>query len=169
MDGDEVGAFDAGCSEPLVPLVPLAVFPVLYIAWFLSWFGTAAPTCTSASTDSLRAGLLFSAPFFAAGIFYLHRYRLGHVGLILALPLGYLLAQQALWAVELFQLVNMNGRSACTLMKGYDYGEAQDGWVERSYAPYYFITSVGCLAAATASYWRYLRTPPVATIPEIFD
>jgi hypothetical protein len=167
MDGDEIGASDVRSGEPLLPLV--AVFPVLYIAWFLSWFGTVAPTCTSASTDSLRAGLMFSAPFFAVGIFCLHRYKVGHVGLILALPLGYLLAQQALWAVELFDLVNMDGRSACTLMKGYDYGEVHDGWVERSYAPYYFITSVGSLAATATSYWRYLRTLPAVTIAETFD
>lgn len=167
MDVYQIGALLHARRKELLPIV--AIFPILYLAWFLSWFGTVATTCTGASTGSVSFGLMISTPFFGAGILCLCRYNLGTVGLLLALPLACLLAHQAVWAVELFSIVNVNGRSACTLITGDDFGEAHDGWVERSYAPYYFALNVGSLLATAASYWRHLRRSRTATIPEIFD
>jgi hypothetical protein len=68
----------------------VAIIPMLYLAWFLSWFGTFATTCTGSDPKSLGTGMILSVLFYAAGIFCLHRNDLGTTGLIIALPLAFL-------------------------------------------------------------------------------
>jgi len=136
----------------------LAIMPFLYIAWFFTWFGTFAGTCTGSDPKSLSAGVVYSVLFYAAGIFCLRRSDLGILGLIIALPLLILLIEQAFWAVELFGTVNINGRSACTLMMGEDFGEARGGWLEQIAALYYFGVSILSLWAIGLSHYRYRRS-----------
>ena len=135
----------------------LAVMPILYIAWLLSWFGTFATTCAGGVPDSLGSGMVLSALFYGAGMFCLHRSDLGVAGLLLALPLSFLLLWQAVWAADLLIEANLFGRSACTLMMGEDFGEAKSEWSERIYSLYYFMVSVGSLWALAYSHWQFRR------------
>lgn len=136
----------------------IAVVPILYLAWLLSWFGTFATTCTGSDPKSLGTGMILSVLFYAAGIFCLHRSDLGTLGLVVALPLVLLLIQQTIWAAELFIVVNVDGRSACNLMMGEEFGEARGGAAEYVYAPYYFLASLGSLAALFLSHRRYRQS-----------
>jgi hypothetical protein len=36
----------------------VAIIPMLYLAWFLSWFGTFATTCTGSDPKSLGTGMI---------------------------------------------------------------------------------------------------------------
>ena len=136
----------------------MAIVPILYLAWSLSWFGTFATTCTGGDPKSLGTGMILSVLFYAAGIFCLHRSDLGTLGLVVALPLVLLLMRQAAWAAELFVVVNIDGRSACNLMMEEEFGEARGGLVENLYAPYYFLASLGSLAALFLSHRRYRQS-----------
>jgi hypothetical protein len=146
----------------------LAIVPMLYLAWCLSWFGTFATTCTGSDPKSLGTGMILSVVFYAAGIFCLHRSDLGTVGLALALPLVLLLLRQATWAAELFVVVHINGRSACSLMMGDDYGETDGGW-EYVYPFYYFIASAWSVAATVLSHWRHRRSRKPTLPLDAFD
>ncbi len=134
----------------------LAVMPMLYLAWFLSWFGTFATTCTGSDPKTLGTGMILSVVFYAAGIFCLHRSDLGTVGFVIALPLVLLLLRQAAWAAELFVVVHINGRSACSLMMNEEFGETHGGW-EYVYPIYYFIASAWSVAATVLSHRRHRR------------
>ena len=133
----------------------LAIAPMLYLAWLLSWLGTFATTCTGGDPKSLGAGMILSVLFYAAGIFCLQRSSLGVGGLLLALPLCLLLLRQGAWAVELFVDVNIDGHSACNLIMGEGFGEARGGWLEQTYSIYYFGISIISLWAIGYSHWRY--------------
>ena len=127
----------------------------LYLAWFLSWFGTFATTCTGSDPKSLASGLILSLSPYMVSIAGLRIGRLNAIGLALSLPLAILLARQALWAAQLFAVVNVAGRSACSHMFDEDFGPVQGGWLEYIYAPYYFSISMLSLYAIAYSYWRY--------------
>lgn len=135
----------------------VAAVPLLYVAWYLSWYGTFATTCTGSDPKSLGAGMFLSLLPFAAALFTLHLSNLNVVGLVLSLPVAFLFARQALWSAELFWVVNIEGRSACSLMMGEDFGAATGGWLEQIYALYYFGLSAFSLIALCWSHRRYWR------------
>src|SRR3546814_16529188 len=112
---------------------------VLYFAWFLTWTGTFANSCTMGDYESLPGAMVLSFGFYVFTIAALPRLRLGIVGVILALPLVPLMIWQAVWGVKLFLVVYVAGRNACGLMFGGDYGEADGTWFEASLVAYYII------------------------------
>lgn len=158
MDRDEEGVAAA-----------LAIVPFLYMAWFFTWFGTFAGTCTGSDPKSLVAGMLYSVLFYAVGIFCLHRSDLGTAGVVLALPLLVLLLRQAAWAAELFVVVNIEGRSACSLMMGEEFGEARGGGLEYVSASYYFLVSMGSLGAILLSHWRHRKSQRPKQLGDAID
>lgn len=74
------------------------------------------------------------------------------------MPLVPLMLWQAAWGFELFVLLNINGRNACNLMMGEEFGEADSDWFELLYAPYYISMSLASVFAIACSHWRYRRT-----------
>ncbi len=114
-------------------------------------------SCTMGDAKSLGGAMILSFLIFLAPITTLPKHGLSMFGLLLAVPLIFLLLRQGVWAVELFVVVSIEGRSACSLMMGDDYGVAKGGWLEHSYAFYYFITSVASLWAIASSHRRYRR------------
>ena len=134
------------------------VIPVLYLAWALSWGGTFMTTCTMGDPKSLAGALMFSCIPYAAAIAVLLARQLGPIGLTIALPLVPLMLWQAAWGFELFVLLNINGRNACNLMMGEEFGEADSDWFELLYAPYYVSMSLASVIAIAYSHWRYQRT-----------
>ena len=133
----------------------LAAVPFLYIGWYLSWYGTFATTCTGSDPKSLGAGMFLSLLPYAVAILALHLSNLSRAGMLFSIPLVLLFAKQALWGVELFIVVNVDGRSACNLMMEEDFGEASGGLLEQVYSIYYFGGSMLCLWAIGCSHWRY--------------
>lgn len=129
--------------------------PFLYVGWYLSWYGTFAGTCTGSDPKSLGAGMFLSMLPFATALFILHLSNLSVVGLTFALPVAFLLAKQAIWGAELFWVVNIAGRSACSLMMGEDFGEARGGWLEQMSALYYFAVSAFSIWTIGRSHWRF--------------
>src|SRR3546814_9363086 len=100
------------------------MFAILYFAWLVSWGGTFATTCPMGDCKSLKAAMMMSSIFYHGTLTVLPRLRLNVIGVILALPLAMLMTWQAIWAVKLFLILSVNGRSACSLMFGGDYGPA---------------------------------------------
>lgn len=127
----------------------------LCLAWFLSWFGTFATTCTGSDPKSLAGGLILSLGPYIVSIAALRVGRLNAVGLVLSLPLVYLLVQQAYWGAQLFGVVNVSGRSACSHMFDEEFGLASGEWLEYLYAPYYFSISIAVVYAIGYSHWCY--------------
>ena len=144
-------------ADSVAAAAALAIVPFLYMAWFLTWFGTFAGTCTGSDPKSLSAGVAYSVLFYAAGIFCLQRSDLGAAGAVFALPLVVLLLNQAAWGAKLFMVVYVEGRSACSLMTGEEFGES-DGGVEYLHPLYYLAVSAGSVAAIVRSHWRYRRS-----------
>lgn len=127
----------------------------LHLAWFLSWFGTFATTCTGSDPKSLAAGTILSLGPYLVSVASLHFGRLNFVGLVLSLPIVLLLARQAFWGAQLFVVVNVNGRSACSHMFWEEFGPSRGGWFEQIYGPYYFLIGVASIIAVVYSAWRY--------------
>ncbi|WP_420348621.1 hypothetical protein [Pelagibius sp.] len=125
----------------------------LYLAWFLSWFGTFATTCTGSDPKSLAGGLVLSVGPYLVSFACLRFARINPLGLIVALPLMLLLVRQAYWGAQLFIVVTVNGRSACSHMFGEEFGPSQGGWLEQVYAPYYLFVSLGAIAALGYAHW----------------
>ena len=129
----------------------------LYIAWPLSWLGTFVATCTGSDPKSLTAGILYSVFFYLTAVVILWFSRLSTLGLIFSLPLFPLLIWQAMWGMQLFFVVNIDGQSACNLMFDEEAGPIRGGWIQQIHAPYYVLVSAGAPCAIVCSYWRYRR------------
>ena len=129
--------------------------PVLYLAWSYTWVGTYATTCTMGEARSLGGALVSSWVFYLGSFLLLRFNSLGLAGLALSLPLVPLMVWQAGWGARLIAITNINGLSACNLIKGDDYGGAMGGWLEQLYGPYYVLVSVVSIAAIAYSHWRY--------------
>jgi hypothetical protein len=149
--------------------VAVLMVAILYFAWLISWGGTFATTCPMGDYKSLRAAMVMSSAFYIGTLTVLPRLRLNFTGMILSLPLAMLMSWQAIWAVKLFLVLSVDGRSACSLMFGGDYGLARGGWFDLILPPYYFLVSLGALAALAASHWRHLRARKAPTKANVFD
>lgn len=127
----------------------------LYFAWFTTWTGTFATTCTMSDAESLTGAVVFSSIPYLAAFLLLGFNRLGSFGLVFAIPLFPMMVWQAFWAGQLLAVTNIHGLSACNLIKGDNYGAAMGGWPEQVYGPYYMIVSVSSVVALAYSYWRH--------------
>lgn len=141
----------------------------LYFAWLVSWGGTFATTCPMGDYKSLKAAMMMSSILYLGPLTVLPRLRLNFIGVILASPLAMLVTWQAIWAVKLFLVLSVSGRSACSLMFGGDYGPADGGWFDLILPPYYFLVSAGSLAALAVSHWRHLHARKAPTKANVFD
>jgi len=138
--------------------VAIVMVVVLYFAWLVSWGGTFATTCAMGDYKSLKAAMIMSSVFYLGTLAALPRLRLSFIGVLLALPLAFLMLWQAIWGVKLFLVLNVEGRSACSLMFGGDYGPAHGGWFDLTLPPYYILVSLCSLAGLGVSHWRYRRS-----------
>ena len=136
-------------------MAAIVAVPILYLAWTYTWVGTYATTCTMGDAKSLVGALVSSWMFHLASFLLLRFNNLGLVGLALSLPLVPLMVRQADWGLRLFVITNINNQSACSLIKGEDYGEAMGGWFEQLFGPYYLLVSVASLIAIAYAHWRY--------------
>lgn len=151
----KIGELEQQCLEGMAGGMAVFLTMFLYVAWFVTWGGTFMTTCTMGDAKSLGGAMIYSILIYLAPIITLPKHGLSTLGLVLTTPLVLLLSHQAIWAVELFVVVSVDGRSACNLMMGDDYGVARGGWVEQSYAFYYFAVSVASLWAIASSHRRF--------------
>ena len=140
----------------------LVAVPVLYFAWYLTWLGTFATTCPMGDPDSLEAGIILSFLPYLVAMISLWFGRLPIVGLIASLPLFPLALWQVDWSFRLFLVLNVNGRNACNLIMGEEFGDA-NGWLfEHLYAPYYLLAGLGTVGAVMYSHWRHRQLSKVS-------
>lgn len=136
-------------------IAAIVAVPTLYLAWYFMWLGTFATTCTMGDPKSLTSALVFSFLPYLIGTTFLYLGALHPAALLVAVPLVLLMVWQALWGAQLTVVVDIGGRSACTLMMREEFGTAKGGWLEFLYGPYYILTAVGSTGALLRAYLRY--------------
>ena len=138
---------------------------MLYLAFVLSWAGTVITTCTQNDTDSLLAGMVYSAPFYVSATLILVFQRLTRIEFLFAIPLLGFLLWQAVWSARLVWMVYVADLATCNLITGWYFGQVTSPFRERLFAAYYLAASTLPIAAIVCSHLRHRRSVAMSAQP----